>query len=74
MIPADPHPHLISEDQLRAWLGYQRRADLERAMIDQRIPILYGRKGQICTTLQAIEGALSPHGTATTAPQLPDFR
>lgn len=49
-----PHPELVTEAQLMEWLGYQRRADVEEFLRGQGVPILYGRGGRLCTTLEAI--------------------
>jgi hypothetical protein len=68
------NPALLTEDDLRAWLGYERRADLERALQTARVPVVYGRGGRLCTTLDAVHAGmgLPPAGTPTPEPT-PDF-
>jgi glutamate 5-kinase len=60
---------LLTEEDLRDWTGYQRRGDIERVLRERAIPIIYGRDGQICTTLEAINrtllGSQLPSGAAT---------
>ncbi len=50
------NPPLITEDQLKAWLDFKNRADVEKWLKARRIPYDYGRGGAICTTAAAIEG------------------
>jgi len=45
---------LIKESQLKDWLGFQRRTDLENYLRRQNIPYLYGKGNRICTTADAI--------------------
>lgn len=72
----DPAAHsiLITEQQLRAWLGYERRADLERVLVDNRVSYFRGRGGALCTTLSAIEARLGVgRSTDTQPPETPKF-
>lgn len=57
-----PHPELLDEPTLKAWLKFNRRADLEKYLRSRGVPILYGRGGAICTTLRAINQALRVDG------------
>jgi hypothetical protein len=66
---------LLTEDQLREWTGYHRRADLERVMRENGIRVLYGRDGRLCTTLSAVEVALGVRAASSgTSRRVPDFR
>ena len=66
---------LLTEDQLRDWLGYARRADLERVLDSRGIPWLPGRDGRICTTLAAIERGLGlARGDGGETRRVPEFR
>jgi hypothetical protein len=48
---------LVSEDDLRAWLDYERQADI-RAWLDKNgVWYLEGKGGRICTTVEAINAA-----------------
>jgi len=60
---------LLTETDLLAWSGYERRADLDRMLRRAGVPVLYGRDGRICTTARALEAAL-----AGTSEQVPEFR
>lgn len=53
------HPELIPEQVLMDWLGWRRRADLERNLRKIGCPFIYGRGGAICTTLKAVNQALN---------------
>jgi hypothetical protein len=50
--------HLLNEDDLKSWLGFSRRLDLERHLQSCRIPYIYGKGGRICTTIAAIDKIL----------------
>jgi len=50
--------HLLSEDDLKNWLGFSRRLDLERHLQNIRIPYVYGKGGRICTTIAAVDKVL----------------
>ena len=41
---------LITETQLKNWLGYRRRADIERALRQAGIRFIHGQGGTVCTT------------------------
>jgi hypothetical protein len=71
----DGHPDLISQEQLGAWLGFQRQADIERAVFAHRILFMRGRGGRICTTRGAIERALGGEtaGARVGLGAVPDF-
>jgi|GEM_PF-3080142 len=49
---------LLEESDLKAWLGFQRRTDLENYLRRQKIPYLYGKGNRICTTTDAINARL----------------
>jgi len=66
-VDTSAHPALISESQLRAWLGFNRRADLERHLRESKIPFAYGKGGRIVTTLAAIDSTLAGAQTALPA-------
>ena len=51
-------PSLITEPELMDWLSCRRRATLERLLRERGIRIVYGHKGAICTTLEAINASL----------------
>lgn len=53
-----PHTHLIAEPQLLEWLGYERRADLERWLQARGVPYDHGRGGRIVTTTEAVNQGL----------------
>jgi len=50
--------HLISIDDLKTATGYSNTADVERCLQKNGIPVIYGKKGHIFTTLDAINKAL----------------
>jgi len=52
------NPSLITEPELMDWLSCRRRATLERLLREHGVRILHGQKGQICTTLEAINASL----------------
>jgi len=49
---------LVNSEQLKAWCGYERRADIERWLRENRIPWRRGKGGEICTTVDAINESL----------------
>lgn len=49
---------LLTEEDLKHWLGFARRLDLELHLKSCRIPYLYGKGGRICTTVAAIDKVL----------------
>lgn len=49
---------LITEAELKDWLGIKRRTDLEKHLRQNKIPYLYGAGGRIATTTQAINQTL----------------
>ena len=51
--------NLITEDDLKSWTGYTRRADIENWLREQRIPFVFGKQNRLCTTQDAIDRALS---------------
>lgn len=51
------NPALVNEDDLRAWLGYDQRAKIERWLSDRGIPFEVSRD-RIVTTVQAINTAM----------------
>lgn len=53
---------LITEDQLKEWLGIERRTPLMRKLQELKIPYGLGGGGRICTTLGAIDRALVGEG------------
>ena len=46
--------NLISETELKDWLGFNQRAALKKALEQQSIPIIYGKGGSINTTLELL--------------------
>lgn len=51
------HTHLVSEDDLRDWLKYERQADIRAWLDDKGIWYVEGKGGRICTTVEAINAA-----------------
>lgn len=49
--------NLVSEDDLRAWLNYERQADIKTWLDEKGIWYLMGKGGRICTTVAAINAA-----------------
>jgi hypothetical protein len=49
---------LLNTEQLKAWCGYERKADIERWLRENRIPWRRGKNGELCTTLEAINDSL----------------
>lgn len=49
---------LLSEEQLKEWVNYERKGHLEQWLREHGVRFWYGRGGRICTTLNAIEMAL----------------
>ena len=41
-----------------AWTGYTRRADVERLLRRHGVQLLYGKNGQVCTALEALNAAV----------------
>ena len=50
--------HLVAEPELLEWLGYERRADLERWLRSRGVPYDTGRGGRIVTTVEAVNQGL----------------
>ena len=50
---------LITESDLKAWLGIQRRTSLEKRLQELRIPYVYGAKNIVCTTQAAVDNAIN---------------
>lgn len=63
---------LIQESDLLAWTGYTRRADVERLLRRYGIPIIHGKNGQICTTLDALNSVIL--GKEQPDESIPEFR
>ena len=63
MMTGHRHTHLLTESELCEWLGFQRRSALEKWMRQQGIPIIYGKQGRICTTLEAVNKAIIGEST-----------
>ena len=53
-------PDLLTEEHLKAWLGYRRRGDLERALREQGVRIIYGKGGSVNTTQGLLLKAQEP--------------
>ena len=47
---------LVTEEDLKEWLGIKARSKLEEALYKQGIRIIYGKDGRVCTTLDALNG------------------
>lgn len=67
------HPALIAEDELLNWLGYTQRGKLEERLRQLGVPIIYGRGGRICTTLEALNAALGVRPPAQRPERPPEF-
>lgn len=52
------HPSVLTEVELMRLFGCKRRSALENLLRSQGIPVLYGRKGQIVTTITALNTAM----------------
>ena len=50
--------NLVNTDELSRVTGYERPGDIEKCLRKNGIPVLYGRNGQIFTTLDAVNAAL----------------
>ncbi len=50
--------HLLTEESLMEWSGYQRRADIMHWLDDRGIPYWLGKGGRICTTQAAVDAAM----------------
>ena len=50
VVMTDDIMNLITETQLREWLGYRRRADIERALKSAGVRVINGQGGTVCTT------------------------
>ncbi|TQV85230.1 hypothetical protein FKG94_03300 [Exilibacterium tricleocarpae] len=49
---------LVNEDELKSWLGFDRRSAIENWLDKHKIPFHYGKGNQICTTQRAIDASL----------------
>ena len=56
--------NLISIDELKSATGYSNAADVEKCLQKNGIRVIYGKKGHIFTTLDAINKALGVEQTA----------
>lgn len=65
--------NLLSESELLSWLGYSRRKDAEDRLRQLGVPIIYGRGGRLCTTLDALNAALGVRSPVKSAPEHPRF-
>lgn len=63
---------LLKEDDLADWTGHRQRTKLESWLRDRRIPYLYGKGGQIITTMAAINSSLLGN-PATIPPESIEF-
>lgn len=52
---------LLNSEQLSAWCGYSRAADIERWLRENGIPWRRGKQGEPCTTLAAVTQSLLGH-------------
>lgn len=65
---------LLTETDLKSWTGYERRSDIEALLRKHGVPVIFGRGGQICTTLRALESAIGVRpATDTPSTDTPDF-
>lgn len=51
------NPSLISEEDLKEWLGFEHRQKIQKWLSDRGIPYQLAR-GRIVTTIQAINAGL----------------
>ena len=49
---------LLNEDQLKHWLGYERRSDVRRTLVVVGVKVALGKGGRIGSTVRAITAAL----------------
>lgn len=54
--------HLVSQEQLLEWTGYTRPGDVENFLRKHHVTWFPGKRGQICTTMDAINKALELEG------------
>ena len=52
-------PYLVNEDDLKHWLGIQQRTRLEKKLCALNISYCYGAGNRICTTIDAVNNAVS---------------
>ena len=48
---------LLNEDDLKEWLNYERRADIENWLLSHRVTWRCAKGGRIVTTRSAVEQA-----------------
>lgn len=49
---------LITEDQLKAWTGYEQRPKIEAWLRDNKIPFTHGKGNTLITTTDAVNKSL----------------
>lgn len=49
---------LLTEDQLKAWTGYEQRQKLESWLRENKIKFTYGKDNKLITTADAVNQAL----------------
>jgi hypothetical protein len=58
---------LINEDDLKEWLGYERRSDIENWLLSHRINWRCGKGGKVVTMRSAVEQAFDATPAAKAA-------
>lgn len=53
--------HLVTEDQLKAWLGYSQRSRIQRWLVEHGVKHSYGHNGRICVTLSDLSNKNNTH-------------
>ena len=62
MAEALRNEHLLGEQELMSWLGYDQRKALQKRLDELRCPYTIGKGGRIATTLEAVNKALLAEG------------
>lgn len=63
--------NLVTEEDLKGWLGFEQRATLEKWLKEKKIAFDYGKGGRIVTTVQALNEARAKQ--AANADDFTDF-
>ncbi len=50
---------LLSEDELKAWCGYEQRQKLEEWLRKNKISYTYGKGNKLITTAEAVNRAIA---------------
>ena len=50
--------NILTNEELKKATGYDKNSAIEKCLRAQKIPLLYGKDGQVFTTIDAINSAL----------------